>query len=91
MYNTTTADGSQCCQLCVDSDHCAASAWNSQTGICKLAFPVDFETGELNCGEGFLVYYGAGPNHPMAPGSGLYVASLCGSLEYGSAQPDDGT
>ena len=91
VYDTTSTDGSQCCQLCVDADQCAASAWDSRTGVCKLAFPVDPESGDLNCGEGFLAYYGAGPEHPMAPGSGLYVANVCGDVGFGSAMPDDGT
>ena len=91
-YTTTSArDGSQCCQLCADADRCAASSWDARTGGCRLEFPVDYASGELNCGEGLLAYYDAGPNHPMAPGEGLYVAALCGSVAYGQAKPDDGT
>ncbi|TKA61423.1 hypothetical protein B0A55_10859 [Friedmanniomyces simplex] len=90
-YSTTTSDASSCCQLCADTASCAASTWDIRTGVCKLEFPVDFSTGELNCGEGALVYYDAGPDHPMAPGTGLFVAQLCGNVEYGSAKPDDGT
>ncbi|TKA70194.1 hypothetical protein B0A55_07007 [Friedmanniomyces simplex] len=90
-YSTTTSDASSCCQLCADTASCAASTWDIRTGVCKLEFPVDFSTGALNCGEGALVYYDAGPDHPMAPGTGLFVAQLCGNVEYGSAQPDDGT
>ena len=78
-------------RLCAEAESCAASLWNSKTGVCKLEFPVDYNSGALNCGEGALVYYGAGPNHPAAPGSGLWVAELCGNVQYGSAKPDDGT
>ncbi|KAK1814555.1 hypothetical protein LTR12_011026 [Friedmanniomyces endolithicus] len=91
-YTTSTQDASSCCQLCADTEHCAATTWDVRTGICTLEFPVEFDTGELSCGsEAALVYYDAGPDHPMAPGTGLYVAQLCGSVEFGSAQPDDGT
>ncbi|KAK3115801.1 hypothetical protein LTR53_004478 [Teratosphaeriaceae sp. CCFEE 6253] len=90
-YSTTTTDASSCCQLCANSTNCAASLWDSRSGACKLEFPVDYSTGELNCGEGALVYYDAGPNSPMAPGSGLWVAELCGNVQYGNAKPDDGT
>ncbi|KAK3678374.1 hypothetical protein LTR78_001671 [Recurvomyces mirabilis] len=90
-FVTTADDASQCCQLCAEADRCAASLWDVRTGKCTLEFPVDFDSGELNCGEGALVYYDAGPNHPMAPGSGLFVGTLCGNVGYGSAKPDDGT
>ncbi|KAK5129684.1 hypothetical protein LTR08_002976 [Meristemomyces frigidus] len=90
-YATTAGDGSECCQQCADTANCAASSWDSRTGVCKLEFPVDSNSGELNCGEGLLAYYDAGPNSPMAPGTGLFVAALCGTVEFGSAAPDDGT
>ncbi|KAK0928267.1 hypothetical protein LTR29_017440 [Friedmanniomyces endolithicus] len=91
-YTTSTQDASSCCQLCADTQHCAATTWDVRTGVCTLEFPVEFDTGELSCGsEAALVYYDAGPDHPMAPGMGLYVAQLCGTVEFGSAQPDDGT
>lgn len=90
-YETTTDDASDCCQLCAEADKCAASAWDIRSGVCKLEFPVDFDSGSLNCGEGLLGYYDAGPNNPMAPGTGWYVAEVCGNAEFGSAQPDDGS
>ncbi|KAK0290381.1 hypothetical protein LTR35_002324 [Friedmanniomyces endolithicus] len=91
-YKTATQDASSCCQLCADTQHCAATTWDVRTGNCTLEFPVEFDTGALSCGsEAALVYYDAGPDHPMAPGMGLYVAQLCGTVEFGSAPPDDGT
>ncbi|KAK4544020.1 hypothetical protein LTR36_004518 [Oleoguttula mirabilis] len=90
-WATTTDDASECCQLCAEAASCAASSWDIRTGACKLEFPVEFSTGVLNCGEGLLAYYDAGPDSPMAPGTGLYVAPLCGNVEIGSAAPDDGT
>lgn len=90
-YTTTTSDASSCCQLCAEADSCAASLWDIRTGTCKLEFPVDYETGALGCGEGALVYYDAGPANPMAPGTGLFVGTLCGSVDYGNAKPDDGS
>lgn len=90
-YQTNTTDSSACCQLCAEAEDCAASAWDIRTGACKLEFPVDYSSGEMNCGEGLLGYYNAGPNHPMSPGAGWFVAQICGNAQYGSAKPDDGT
>jgi len=90
-YSTNTTDASSCCQLCADADKCAASAWDIRTGECRLGFPVDFRSGELSCGSGLQAYYGAGPAHPMEPGTGLFVAELCGSATFANAKPDDGT
>lgn len=90
-YSTNTTDASACCQLCVDAEKCAASAWDIRTGECSLAFPVEFGTGELSCGLGLQAYYGAGPNHPLEPGAGLFVAEVCGSVAFANAKPDDGT
>lgn len=92
VYSTNTTDASQCCQLCAEAwnDGCAASLWDSRTGACKLEFPVAYDSGDVNCGEGALVYYDLGRDRPMEPGSGLWVANLCGSVEFGSAKPDEG-
>jgi hypothetical protein len=90
-YRANTTDASSCCQLCAEADKCAASSWDSRTGACTLAFPVQFDSGELSCGLGLQVYYGAGPNHPMEPGSGLFVAEVCGRVAFANAKPDDGT
>ncbi|CAK4030804.1 Hypothetical predicted protein [Lecanosticta acicola] len=90
-YSTNATDASTCCQLCAETDECATSAWDVRSGECRLDFPVNPTTGDLNCGEGVLGYYDAGPNHPMLPGTGWYVAKLCGNAQFGSAAPDDGT
>lgn len=90
-YSTNATDASSCCQICAEAEKCAASSWDSRTGKCTLAFPVQFDSGDLSCGLGFQVYYGAGPNHPMEPGSGLFVAELCGTVAFANAKPDDGT
>lgn len=88
---TSTSDPSECCQLCAEAASCAASSWDIRTDQCRLEFPIDSTTGNMNCGEGLLAYYDAGPDYPMAPGTGLYIGTLCGNVEYGSAAPDDGT
>lgn len=90
-YNTNTTDASECCQLCATSWQCAASAWDIRTGECRLEFPTNPLTMDMNCGEGMLAYYDAGPSTPMSPGTGWYVAELCGHVNYGSSKPDDGT
>ncbi|GAB1738169.1 hypothetical protein NU219Hw_g2699t1 [Hortaea werneckii] len=90
-FETNTTDASACCQLCADADRCAASSWDLRTGECKLEFPVAYNTGELSCGLGMRVFYHYGPAHPMEPGTGLYVAELCGYAGYASSRPDDGT
>lgn len=90
-FTTTATDASACCQLCAEATSCAASLFDIRTNVCKLEFPLDYGTTNLNCGEGALVYYGAGPNNPLAPGVGLYVGTICGNVQYGNAEPDDGT
>lgn len=90
-YTTNTTDASACCQLCAEAEKCAASSWDIRTDVCRLEFPVDYSSGELNCGSGLQAYFGAGPAHPMEPGSGLYVAQVCGSATFVNAKPDDGT
>ena len=90
-YHTNTTDASSCCQTCAEAEKCASSSWDSRTGACTLAFPVQFDNGDLSCGLGLQVYYGAGPNHPMKPGSGLFVAEVCGTVAFANAKPDDGT
>ncbi|KAJ4418514.1 hypothetical protein N0V82_005494 [Gnomoniopsis sp. IMI 355080] len=91
-YSTTTSDASSCCQMCAEMDDvCSGSAWDVRTGACFLEFAVNPVDGELNCGESLLAYYDAGPLSPMEPGAGWWVANICGSAEYGSAGPDDGS
>lgn len=90
-WTTTTDDASRCCQLCADQARCAASSWDIRTRVCKLEFPVDFASGALNCGQGLLAFAGVGPLRPMAPGTGLFVAELCGRVEFANAKPDDGS
>ncbi|KAI7495302.1 hypothetical protein KC367_g7443 [Hortaea werneckii] len=90
-FETNTTDASTCCQLCAEADSCSASQWDIRNGECKLEFPVRYDSGGLSCGQGMLVYYNYGPNHPMEPGTGLYVAELCGYASYAAGRPDDGT
>ncbi|KAF2864480.1 hypothetical protein K470DRAFT_254120 [Piedraia hortae CBS 480.64] len=90
-YTATTDDASQCCQLCAESQSCAASSWDIRNHRCVLEFPVDPNKGTLNCGEGILAFYNAGPNHPMKPGTGLFVRAMCGDVEFGNTKPDDGS
>lgn len=90
-YQTSTTDGSQCCQLCVEAHGCDASAWDIRTNICRLEFSVSPTTGQLDCGEGALVLYDYGPDEPMAPGTGLYIGIGCGNVQYAGAKPDDGS
>lgn len=90
-YEVETENASLCCQLCAETDKCAASAWDIRNGLCKLEFPTDWSTGQLSCGQGLLGYYAAGPNHPMSPGAGWYVSTLCGWVQFANAKPDDGT
>ncbi|OQO05348.1 hypothetical protein B0A48_09116 [Cryoendolithus antarcticus] len=92
VYSQNTTTASDCCQLCVDAGNCAVSAWDVQTGVCRLEFTADYSTGKVNCGNQLVIaYYDAGPSRPMAPGSGLFVGDLCGTVGYFSAKPDDGT
>lgn len=90
-YETETENASFCCQLCAETDKCAASAWDIRNGRCKLEFPTAWDTGELSCGQGLLGYYAAGPNHPMSPGAGWYISELCGWVQLTNAKPDDGS
>lgn len=90
-YETTASDASACCQICAEARDCAASAWDIRSGNCKLEFPIEFSSGNLNCGQGLLGYYNAGPNHPMSPGTGWYVAEMCGNAQFSNSKPDDGT
>lgn len=94
FYSTTTEDAGTCCQMCVeleDSLSCAGSVWDVRTGACTLEFPTDSVSVVLNCGESVLAYYDAGPDYPMSPGTGLWVANVCGAAQFGGAAPDDGT
>ncbi|PIA92716.1 hypothetical protein CB0940_04248 [Cercospora beticola] len=90
-WKTNTTDASQCCQLCATSWQCAVSAWDIRTGECRLEFPVQWNTGELNCGTGAFAWYDVGPSTPMEPGTGWFLAELCGKATYGNTKPDDGT
>nr|POE87781.1 hypothetical protein CFP56_11010 [Quercus suber] len=90
-YRTTAKDAESCCQLCIHAHDCANSAWDIRNNACYLSFPVDYNTGALNCGLGSTLWYDPGPDSPMAPGTGLYVGLGCGSVEYFQSPPDDGT
>lgn len=91
-YSTVADDASACCQLCADRDDiCSGSAWDMRTNTCTLEFAVNPSIGVPDCGESLLAYYDAGPDFPMAPGAGWWVANICGEAEFGGAGPDDGT
>ncbi|KAF2228731.1 hypothetical protein EV356DRAFT_581388 [Viridothelium virens] len=91
VYVTSAEDASSCCQLCADADDCASSAWDIRTNQCRLQFTVA-NNGQLECGQVGL--YGVsedGPDHPMAPGTGWYLAAVCGQVEEIPGKPDDGS
>ncbi|KAF2725965.1 hypothetical protein K431DRAFT_56098 [Polychaeton citri CBS 116435] len=91
-YVTTTGDAGECCQICADADSCAGSAWDIRSGSCRVEFAVGYDTNELQCGdEAGLAFYNYGPNHPMSPGTGWYVADLCGHWDFANTKPDDGS
>jgi hypothetical protein len=90
-FVTTTPNASACCQRCATAWQCAVSAWDIRTGECRLEFATNFQTGAMNCGQGLLGYYDAGPSSPMSPGTGWYIAELCGRAAFGASQPDDGS
>lgn len=90
-FNVSTSDASACCQLCVQEQGCAASAFDIRTSECILMFAVQWDTGILSCGQGVLAFYDYGPNHPMEPGTGWYLASGCGYFQTAGAKPDDGS
>ena len=90
-YTTSSSDASACCQLCVEADGCASSAWDIRSKQCRLEFPVDFNSGQMSCGSGLLAFYDYGPNHPMAPGTGWWIGTGCGHADYAAAKPDDGS
>ena len=92
VYVTTASDASACCQLCAEAVDCASSAWDIRSNQCRLQFTVDSSTGAQECGN--VGVYGVnedGPDHPMAPGTGWYLAAVCGSVEEISGPPDDGS
>ena len=90
-YQTTASDASECCQLCAETENCAASRWDIRNKVCRLSFPVQYDTGAPSCSSPMLMFYDAGPNHPMAPGTGWYVGTICGQVQYANAKPDDGS
>lgn len=92
VYVTSASDASSCCQLCAEAVDCASSAWDIRSNQCRLQFDVDSSTGQQVCGEVGL--YGVsedGPDHPMAPGTGWYLAAVCGQIEEIPGAPDDGS
>ncbi|KAI9664068.1 MAG: hypothetical protein M1821_007559 [Bathelium mastoideum] len=91
-YVTTADDASACCQLCADAQDCASSAWDIRSNACRLQFDVNSSSGELECGQvGVVGMNDYGPLEPMAPGTGWYLAALCGTVEGEPGPPDDGT
>ena len=73
---TNTPDASSCCQLCMDTDGCAAMASNSKTGECRLEFT------SLRCGMGVLGIGGNTEDENVgAPGTGWWIQRGCGDIE----------
>lgn len=89
-YVTSTPDAASCCQLCADAYKCAQSVWDSTSDTCTLIFAADSESADLSCGY-MYAYYDAGPDSPLAPGAGLWIAPICGGIGTYQAAPDDGT
>lgn len=90
-YKTSAQDASACCQLCLEEEGCASSGWDIRTNECRLMFPVQWDTGALTCGNGALAFYDYGPNHPIQPGTGWFMAAGCGYVQYAGTKPDDGS
>ena len=81
FITTTICDPGACCQLCVDSDLCSASAFNVQTGECHLEFLVQFTTsgppwGPPQCGPGLYAVEGTN----LEAGERWYVQGVCGRI-----------
>ncbi|KAI9708358.1 MAG: hypothetical protein M1820_004062 [Bogoriella megaspora] len=92
VFVTTAKDAGSCCQLCAEANECASSAWDIRTNQCRLQFEVDRNSGQGVCGQvGVTGVSEAGPNHPMAPGTGWYLAAVCGQVNGHSGKPDDGS
>lgn len=70
-------DPSACCQLCLDTEDCAAAAHLPKSGSCRLEF-----TSPSSCGIGL---YGLSGNsedgNQGEPGTGWWVQGGCGSAE----------
>ena len=91
VYITSAQDASSCCQLCAEAVDCATSAWDIRSNQCRLQFDVD-RSGQQVCGQvGVTGVNEDGPDHPMAPGTGWYLAAVCGTVEGINGPPDDGT
>ncbi|KAK4545891.1 hypothetical protein LTR36_002455 [Oleoguttula mirabilis] len=71
------SDPSACCQLCVDTEGCAASEDDQKAGNCFLWY-----TTTPTCGLGFT-YANGGKN--LAAGAGFLVQSGCGTIEAASS------
>lgn len=88
-YVASTPDAAACCQLCAEADECSQSIWDSTSNSCTLGFATDGD-GDLSCTTLYAAY-DAGPDSPLAPGAGLWIAPMCGGVQIDSAAPDDGT
>lgn len=66
------SDPSACCQLCLDTDGCAASEDDPDAGNCFLWYTTP------TCGLGFK--YAAG-SQELAAGAGFFVQTGCGTIE----------
>ncbi|KAI7161062.1 hypothetical protein KC349_g3050 [Hortaea werneckii] len=69
------SDPSACCQLCVDTEGCAASEDDQDAGNCFLWY-----TSNPTCGLGFTYSNGG---EDLEPGTGFLVQSGCGYIESG--------
>ena len=68
------SDPSACCQLCLDTEGCAASEDDPDAGNCFLWYT------EPSCGLGFSYANGG---EDLEPGKGFLVQSGCGHIEAG--------
>jgi hypothetical protein len=66
------SDPSACCQLCIDTEDCAASEDDPDAGNCFLWYT------QPTCGLGFKY---SDNNQKLAPGSGFIVQDGCGYIE----------
>lgn len=68
------SDPSACCQLCIDTEGCAASEDDQDAGNCFLWYTTP------SCGLGFTYANGG---EDLAPGKGFLVQSGCGYIQPG--------
>ena len=95
VFATTTADASTCCQLCVDTQSCAASSFRVADKSCHLIFTVNVQDSNNvpECGGGALyAFYHYGPLAPLSPADTRYIVQTgCGGISVFNDFPDDGS